>query len=164
MMIAPLELGLCSWSLHMVEEMPLRAAMDRFSAGATRPSVFLCNLGTPRDYRARSEFSRGFFAAGGYEVISPHGFPTPEAAAEAFAGSGARLAVICSTDDKYPALVPPLVAAIRKRRSDAIIVLAGLPQDQVEALKAAGVNEFIHVRADALELLTSFHRQLGVEL
>jgi methylmalonyl-CoA mutase len=142
----------------------LRDAMDRRAADGTRASVFLCNLGAPRDYRARAEFSRGFFSAGGYEVISPGGFPTPEAAADALAASGARLAVICSTDEKYPALVPPLVAAIRKRRPDAIIVLAGLPQGQVDVLKAAGVNEFIHVRADALELLTSFHKQLGIEL
>jgi methylmalonyl-CoA mutase len=142
----------------------LRAAVDRHSAGGKRPSVFLCNMGAPRDYRARAEFSRGFFAVGGFEVISPAGFPTPEAAAEAFAASEARLAVICSTDEKYPAVVPPLVEAIRKRRRDAIIVLAGLPQGQVDALKAAGVNEFIHIRADALELLTSFQKQLGVEL
>ena len=74
------------------------------------------------------------------------------------------MAVICSTDEKYPALVPPLVAAIRQRQPSAMIVLAGLPQGQVDALKAAGVDEFIHVRADALELLTSFHHRLGIEL
>jgi hypothetical protein len=26
------------------------------------------------------------------------------------------------------------------------------------------VDEFIHARADALELLTAFHRRLGIEL
>ena len=30
-----------------------------------------------------------------------------------------------------------------------IIVLAGFPQDQIEAHKKAGVDEFIHIRADA---------------
>jgi len=138
----------------------LRAAVDRQAA---RPKVFLCNLGSLRDYKARADFSRGFFAAGGYEAISPEGFKTPEDAAAAFVKSDARIAVICSTDEKYPALVPPLVTAIRAKRADAIIVLAGFPADQVEAHKKAGVNEFIHVRADAAELLAKFHKLLGIE-
>jgi methylmalonyl-CoA mutase len=138
----------------------LRAAIHN----AERPSVFLCNMGALKDYKARADFSRGFFAAGGYNVISPEGFLSPEDAAKAFAASKARIAVLCSTDEKYPALVPPLVQALRAQRSDAIIVLAGLPAAQVEAHKKAGVDEFIHIRADALELLTAFHRRLGIEL
>jgi methylmalonyl-CoA mutase len=128
------------------------------------PSVFLCNMGPLADYKGRADFSRGFFAVGGYNVISPDGFQSPEDAAKAFGASKARIAVLCSTDEKYPALVPPLVQALRGQRSDAIIVLAGLPKAQIEAHKKAGVDEFIHVRADALELLTAFHHRLGVVL
>jgi methylmalonyl-CoA mutase len=138
----------------------LRAAVQKVGP----PSVFLCNMGGLPDYKARADFSRGFFAAGGYDVISPEGFRAPEDAAKAFGESKARIAVICSTDEKYPALVPPLVQALRAQRNDAIIVLAGLPTTQVEAHKKAGVDEFIHVRADALELLTAFLRRLGIEL
>jgi methylmalonyl-CoA mutase len=141
----------------------LRAATDRFTARTqNRPTVFLCNLGALKDYKARADFSRGFFACGGYEVISPAGFKTPEEAAKAFIDSKARIAVICSTDDNYPALVPPLAAAIRAQSPKAIIVLAGFPQAQVEAHKKAGVDEFIHVRAEAAELLTRFHHHLGI--
>jgi methylmalonyl-CoA mutase len=144
----------------------LRAALNRHAAShkIARPRVFLCNMGAPKDYKARADFSRGFFAAGGYDVVSPEGFHTPEEAARAFGESKAGLAVICSTDDKYPALVPPLARAIRAVRNDAIIVLAGLPQGQVEACKKAGVDEFIHARADALELLTAFHLRHGIQL
>ena len=95
-------------------------------------------------------------------MISPAGFKTPEEAAKAFIDSKARIAVICSTDDNYPALVPPLAAAIRAQSPKAIIVLAGFPQAQVEAHKKAGVDEFIHVRAEAAELLTRFHHHLGI--
>jgi methylmalonyl-CoA mutase len=144
----------------------LRAAMDRFAASqkGERPRVFLCNLGTPKDYRARADFSRGFFAVGGYEVISSEGFRAPEDAAKAYAKSQAKIAVICSTDDKYPVVAPPLIEAIRAQSKDAVIVLAGLPQEHVAALKKAGVDEFIHLRADAQELLTAIHRRLGIEL
>jgi methylmalonyl-CoA mutase len=138
----------------------LRAAVKNTG----RPSVFLCNMGLLPDYKARADFSRGFFAVGGYNVISPEGFHLPGDAAKAFGESKARIAVICSTDEKYPALVPAVVEALRAQRNDAIIVLAGLPAAQVEAHKKAGVDEFIHVRANALELLTRFHHQLGIEL
>jgi methylmalonyl-CoA mutase len=144
----------------------LRTALDRHVASRQieRPGVFLCNMGGLPDYKARADFSRSFFALGGYNVISPEGFRGPEDAAKAFGESKARIAVICSTDEKYPALVPPLAQALRAQRNDTIIVLAGLPTAQVEAHKKAGVDEFIHARADALELLTAFHRRLGIEL
>ncbi len=142
----------------------LRAATDRFvTRTKERPQAFLCNMGSLRDHKARADFSRGFLAVAGYETTSPPGFKTPQDAAEAFAKSGARLAVICSTDENYPALVPALVEALRSKKAEVIIVLAGYPQDQVEAYKKAGVNEFIHLRADAVELLSRFHKQLEIE-
>jgi methylmalonyl-CoA mutase len=144
----------------------LRAALDRHVARQKieRPRVFLCNMGALADYKARADFSRDFFAVGGYNVVSTEGFPASEDAVKAFVESKARIAVICSTDEKYPALVPPLAKAIRAQRNDAVIVLAGLPRGQVEAFKEAGVDEFIHVRVNALESLTAFHRRLGIEL
>jgi len=142
----------------------LREAMDNYSSRTNAlPQVFLCNMGPLREHNARADFSRGFFAVGGYETISPAGFKTPEEAAEAFGKTNCRLVVLCSTDDHYPTLVPLLVKALRQKRPDAIIILAGYPEDQVEAHKAAGVDYFIHVRADAVELLTKFHSTLGIK-
>ena len=137
----------------------LRATMNRQAEPA---QVFLCNMGPLKEHKARADFSRGFFAVGGYDALSPAGFKSPAEAAEAFAASKATVAVICSVDDNYPALVPPLIAALRGKKPDAIVVLAGYPADQVEAHKKSGVNEFIHVWADALEVLSKIHAQLGI--
>lgn len=146
------------------ERLRAALALDEIQKKDKRPGVFLCNMGPLPDYKARADFSRGFFAIGGYTVVSPESFCCPDAAARAFAASGARIAVICSTDEKYPSIVPPLAAAIRAQRKDAIIVLAGLPPGQIEAHKEAGVDEFIYAHADALDLLTAFHRRLGIQL
>jgi methylmalonyl-CoA mutase len=137
----------------------LRAAMNRQAEPA---QAFLCNMGPLKEHKARADFSRGFFAVGGYDAVSPAGFKSPAEAAEAFAASKAKVAVICSVDDNYPALVPPLITALRAKKSDAIVVLAGYPADQIEAHKQSGVNEFIHVRADVLEVLSKIHAQLGI--
>jgi methylmalonyl-CoA mutase len=143
----------------------LRAATDQFvTDGHERPKAFLCNMGALREHKARADFSHGFLSVAGYEIISCEGFKTPQDAVDAFAKSNAKIVVICSTDDNYPALVPPLVHGFRAKKPDAIIVLAGFPQDQVETHKKSGVDDFIHIRADALEVLSQFHRKLGIEL
>lgn len=142
----------------------LRAATDRYFAhNKERPQIFLCNMGPPREHKARADFCKGFLAAAGYEVISEDGFASTEAAGEAFAASKSKIAVICSTDDRYPALVPDLAPVLRAKQPQALVVLAGYPQEQIDALKKAGVNEFIHIRADALEVLKKFHTHLGIE-
>jgi methylmalonyl-CoA mutase len=134
--------------------------MNRHPSG-TAP-VFLCNMGPLKEHKARADFASGFFGVGGYDVLSPAGFATPEAALEAFAASGAEVAVICSTDDRYPDLVPPLVAGIRSQKPAASVVLAGYPTDQIETYKKLGVDEFIHLRADVLEVLSRIHSKLGI--
>jgi methylmalonyl-CoA mutase len=143
----------------------LRAATDRYLAlGHERPKVFLCNMGPLKEHKARADFSRGFLSVAGYEILSPPGFKSIPEAVEAFQKSGARIAVLCSLDDKYPSLVGPLVEGIWAVNPATIVILAGYPQDQIEAHKKAGVDEFIHVRADARELLTALHQKLGIEI
>ena len=143
--------------------MPIETLREAMNRQAEPAKVFLCNMGSLKEHKARADFSRGFFGVGGFDVISPAGFKTPEEAVAAFAESNAPVAVICSTDDNYPTLVPPLAAGIRARKPDAVIVLAGFPKEQIEAHKASGVDEFIHVRADAFEVLAKIQNQLGIK-
>jgi methylmalonyl-CoA mutase len=42
------------------------------------------------------------------------------------------------------------------------VVLAGLPTGQVDRLHAAGVDEFIHVRANCAQMLAAFQDKLGL--
>lgn len=138
----------------------LRAAMNRRAGGPAK--VFLCNMGSLKEHKARADFARGFFSVGGYDVISPAGFKTPEDAVTALLKSHADVAVICSTDENYPVLVPALIEEIRAQKRGTLIVLAGYPAEQIEAHKKSGVDEFIHVRADAHEVLSKTHERLGI--
>lgn len=71
-------------------------------------------------------------------MIGNDGFATVEEAAQAALASGAGIVTICSTDDTYPEIVPPLTNLIKSSRPDMTVVLAGYPADQVEAHRAAG--------------------------
>lgn len=141
----------------------LRGAVSAHAARAgRRPRVFLANLGPPRQHRARADFSRGLLEVAGLEVVNPAGFKTPEEAATAAVESGAEAMCLCSTDETYPEWVAPLVKAVRERCPRMVVILAGYPADQVEAHRAAGVEVFIHLRANALEVLTEIAAKLGV--
>jgi methylmalonyl-CoA mutase len=43
------------------------------------------------------------------------------------------------------------------------VIVAGNPKEQIEALKAAGVQGFIHIASDAVETLTQWQNRLGVK-
>jgi methylmalonyl-CoA mutase len=144
----------------------LRAIADRYAAASgQRPRVFLAKFGPVKQHKPRADFSAGFFAVGGFEAVGKEAFTVPEAAAEAAVKSGAPVIVLCSTDETYPALVPPFAAAVKAAQPGAIIVLAGLPAEPatVAAFKQAGVDEFIHVRANVREILSQLLARIGAK-
>lgn len=126
-----------------------------------RPKVFLANMGPIPQHKARADFTRGFFEVGGFEVIGNDGFATPLEAAEAARESGADISVVCSTDPTYPELVPPYVKAVKEANPAAKVILAGYPKDQVEAHREAGVDDFIHIKADNYAILSGLLERKG---
>ncbi len=141
----------------------LRTAADSFAerTGAA-PRVFLANMGPLAQHKARADFTTGFLAVGGFACDSPAGFDTPEAAADAALAADAEAVVICSTDATYPEIVPPLVQRIKASRPQTMVLLAGYPREYEEALKQAGVDEFIHVRANCYEINRQLQEKIGV--
>ncbi len=125
------------------------------------PKVFLANMGSLKQHKARADFSRGFFETGGFEVVYPGGFNNESDAAEAAVKSKADVIVICSTDDTYPEIVPKLINELKKKNDKVKIVLAGYPKAQVETHKKSGVDEFIYLGANTLEILKSLISGLG---
>ncbi len=44
-----------------------------------------------------------------------------------------------------------------------MLILAGYPKDMIESYKAAGIDKFIYMGANALEVLSAAQKQAGVE-
>lgn len=142
----------------------LRAASDNFKAtNGSLPAVFLATMGPLTQFKARADFSKGFFEAGGFDVIYPSGFDSADEAVKAACDSGSKVIVICSTDDTYPELVPIITKGIKAKVTGAVIVLAGYPKDQVEQHKQSGVDEFIYLGADVVQILSSIQHKTGVK-
>lgn len=152
---------------------PRRAAEDfeslRSSSAAyaartgIRPRVFLAKIGPVLQHKARADFSAGFFGVGGFEVLAKQSFPTAEDAAAAAIASQAPVAVLCSTDDTYASLVPAFAAAVRAAAPQLTLILAGLPADPatVATFQQAGIDEFIHLRANVHDVLAGLLKKMG---
>ena len=135
-------------------------ADDYLAKTGARASIFLANMGPIKQHKARADFASTFVQVGGFDVINPKGFADAEAAAKAAVESGAPIVVICSTDETYPDLVPAITKAVKAAKPETVVLLAGYPTDQIENFKQAGVDDFIHVRANCHDLLTQLQAKV----
>jgi len=127
-----------------------------------RAKVFLAKMGPPKQHKPRADFSTGFFVPAGFEIDGRKSFNTAEEAAAAAVASGAAIAVLCSTDDTYPQLAPAFAKAVKAAKPSVAVVLAGHPGESEAAFKAAGFDEFIHVRSNVRTTLIQLQRTAGV--
>ena len=68
----------------------------------------------------------------------------------------ADIVVLCSSDDEYAEYAVPAFKALNGR---AMFIVAGAPAC-MDDLKAAGIENFIHVRVNVLETLKEFNAKL----
>ncbi|MCB2154164.1 acyl-CoA mutase large subunit family protein [bacterium] len=141
---------------------PFEALRHRANSASERPRVLLVPMGPLAMRKARAGFCFGFFGAGGFEVEEAAAPDSTDAAVKAILDSGSRVAVICSDDASYPEVVPPIVEKVRAAKKDVLVYVAGYPKESVEALEAAGVDGFVHVRSDVVETLSALQDRLGL--
>ena len=127
-----------------------------------RPSVFLAAMGPRKQYKARADFSKAFFETAGFDIVYPAGFGTIEEAVTAAVRSGAVAAVICSTDETYPLLVAPLVEGMKALKPAMAVILAGYPLEELHSYRQAGVDDFIHVNANVVDVLSRLLQKAGI--
>lgn len=131
----------------------LRLRTERFeAAGGKRPVILLAKTGSVAMRQARAAFCLSFLGAGGYDVREET-FATAADIPAGAAAIGADLIVLCSSDPEYLEIAKAVPGPK---------VVAGLPAEGIEELKAAGVTDFVHLRLDQQEALTQHHAQFGI--
>ncbi|MCZ7557442.1 MAG: acyl-CoA mutase large subunit family protein [Bacteroidia bacterium] len=136
---------------------------DAVESSPAKPVIFLATLGPVFWRRARATFASGFFGTAGLTVIDNPGFASPEEACDAARQAGADIVVICSDDESYGSVVPTMVRTLKSTQAGMQIVVAGYPKDNIDALRAAGVDQFIHVKADVAAVLASMLENFGID-
>ena len=123
-----------------------------------QPVAFMLTIGNLVWRQARAQISTNFLACAGYKVIDNLGFNTVEEGVDAAMAAGADIIVICSSDEEYAEYAVP---AYKYLDNKAIFVVAGAPACADE-LKAAGIENFIHVKVNQLDTLKAFNAKLGI--
>ena len=126
---------------------------------AKQPVAFMLTIGNLAMRQARAQFSCNFLACAGYKVIDNLGFDSVEEGIEAALKAEADIVVLCSSDDEYAEYAIPAFKALNGR---AMFVVAGAPACS-DDLKAAGIENFIHVRVDQLKTLKEYNAKLGIK-
>lgn len=122
------------------------------------PTAFMLTIGNLAMRQARAQFSCNFLACAGYKVIDNLGFKTVEEGVDAALEAKADIVVICSSDDEYAEYAIPAFKYLNGR---AMFVVAGAPAC-MDDLKAAGIENFIHVKCNVLETLKEYNQKLGI--
>ncbi len=125
---------------------------------AKQPIAFMLTIGNLAMRQARAQFSCNFLAAAGYKVMDNLGFKTVEEGVDAALEAQADIVVICSSDDEYAEYAIPAFQYLNGR---AMFVVAGAPAC-MEDLKAAGIENFIHVKSNQLGTLKEYNAKLGI--
>ena len=165
----PQSCGCCCGHAEDEEQHPFKAisstrlAADfedlRIHTEETRvPTAFMLTIGNLAMRQARAQFSCNFLACAGYKVIDNLGFKTVEEGVDAALEAKADIVVICSSDDEYAEYAIPAFQYLNGR---AMFVVAGAPAC-MEDLKAAGIENYIHVKCNVLETLKEYNQKLGI--
>ena len=97
--------------------------------------------------QARAQFIQNFFGCGGFAIVESDKLD-----------GNPDLVVLCSSDPEYVALAQEICPQAKQP-----VIVAGNPKDQMEALNAAGVAGYVHVLSNAVETLTYWQKQIGIE-
>ena len=124
---------------------PFEAIRRRTAAMKRPPRVLLLTRGDLKMRTARANFCLNFFGCAGFEIE-----PSGEL------NDAADLIVLCSSDPEYLALANEICP-----RTSVPVLVAGNPKDQIEALRAAGVQGFVHIQSDAVKTLTEWQERIA---
>jgi len=135
----------------------IRLATEKSSK---KPVIYLLTIGHRAMRKARAGFASNFFACAGFEIVEGPGTLELEAAVKEAVKANAGVIVLCSSDDEYAELGPKFCEIAKKEAPNAKRVLAGFPKDIIDSLKEAGIQDFIHIKSNALETLAKYQEEL----
>lgn len=142
----------------------LRDAADTATdtAKGQRPVAFVATLGSVADFTARATWIRNMMEAGGFLAPVGEGHADLDALVAAYRQSGARIAILASSDAVYQLSAEDAARAL-KAAGAGTLYLAGKPKDDAEAAayRAAGLDGFIHAGQDMIATLKAAQAAAG---
>jgi methylmalonyl-CoA mutase len=130
----------------------LEALRERVATLSEKPKIYLATLGEISDFSGRVGFATNLFAITGAQIVVGE--------VDGFKGSGATIAVLCSSDGLYASDGANAAKAL-KAAGASRLYLAGKLGEMEQALNEAGVDGFVFAGMDILEGLGAVLTHLG---
>jgi methylmalonyl-CoA mutase len=142
----------------------LRMNTDTFTKKTgKRAKAYIALIGSnPAMRSARAQFSGGFIGCGGFDIVDGALTTSDEESLQNAIEQNAEITVICGADDEYATVGLEFAKAFRNKKKDGLLILAGYPSEIISDLTTAGVDDFVHVRANLIETLTKFQQKLNI--
>lgn len=123
---------------------PFENIRKQVERGGKRPRVLLLQRGDEKMRMARANFCLNLFGCAGFDVHASDKLEPAE------------LVVLCSSDAEYLAFAQEIIP-----QTKAPVLIAGNPKEQIEALRAAGVRDFVYVGVDSVQVLSHWQKALA---
>ncbi|MBN2727639.1 MAG: methylmalonyl-CoA mutase small subunit [Bacteroidales bacterium] len=141
----------------------LRYRCDAYAkAGNKRPVALMLQFGHPSMRNARAMFSSNFIGVGGYKIESLI-CENPAGVSKLMQEIKPDMVVLCSSDEEYLETGMQYLEAVKAVGGYKAILIAGSPSENEEKFRAAGIDDFIHMRSNALEMIQKFHQILSIQ-
>ncbi|MGC6511630.1 MAG: methylmalonyl-CoA mutase family protein [Parvibaculales bacterium] len=125
----------------------------RLAALPVKPKVFLATLGTEAQFTGRANFTANLFAAGGIDALIGSGGEDVAAIAAEFRDSGAKIAVICGSDDAYDTHAEAVAKALHQ---------TGATHLWLAGKQTLSNADNLFMGCNALTVLQTAHQKLGL--
>lgn len=134
---------------------PYEELADRVASLGKAAELLQLNFGPSRRYRLRADWTSAFFRVAGFPVSAELDFNGISEAVAALKSAPGKVALIVSDDTTYADHLIELATALKAARSEAFLVLAGAPGENEDAWRAAGIDDFVHVRVNNYDFNTA---------
>lgn len=137
----------------------LRLRANGLEKMGQRPVVGLICLDQLKNHKPRADFISGLLSAGGIHALRSYEIHTVQESLEFIKASSAKQFVICGDQSSYNSFGPELALEIKKEY-DVKLYLAGIPEERGSEWKTAGIQDFLHVRSNAYQSLSSILQEM----
>ncbi|WKK65545.1 methylmalonyl-CoA mutase family protein [Lutimonas zeaxanthinifaciens] len=126
-----------------------------------RPVVEIASYGQLVMRKARAAFAFDYMGVSGFDILEEKSFKDHKEAAAKTSVSNSDIVVICSSDPDYEATGLEYIKKFRAKNPTKILLLAGYPKDIQQAMLEAGLDGFIHMKADIYKTLTEIQQKIS---
>lgn len=130
----------------------LRQKANLLKGRGISPVVGLITLGELKSHKVRMDFIQGFLSPGGIESRVSGAIIEAAEAVEFIKETRFRHYVICGSNEQYEVIGLEVAEQIKKSYPNIQLYLAGVPEEKA---RWTGIKDFIHVKSNCYETLSS---------